>query len=116
MTSYTDKKLKHKRPDITLAYKDIEKWILVDVALSGDQKIIRTEDRVERYQDLALEIKSIHRTSKVTVIPIVTVALRTISKNGKTWCRKLHLHDIIGSAQLSAILGTAHMLRKVLCL
>ena len=32
------------------------------------------------YQDLTLEIKRIHRASKATVIPIVTVALGTISR------------------------------------
>lgn len=65
MTSYIDKMLKHNLPDITLVYKDIEKGTYIDVALPGDQKIIRTEDKVEiMYYDLALEIKRIHRASK----------------------------------------------------
>ena len=81
MTSYIDKKLKPKQPDTSLVYKDIEKWTLIDVALPGDQKVIRTADRVEMYHDLALEIKRIYRAPKVTVIPIVTVVLGTISKN-----------------------------------
>ena len=81
-----------------------------------DQNIINTEEgKVDRYQDLAFEIKRIHRASKVTVIPIVIGALGTISKNAKSWHEKLKIPDIIGSAQLSAILGTAHILRKVLC-
>ena len=70
---------------------------------------------MDRYQDLAFENKIIHRALKVTVIPIITGALGTISKNAKSWHEKLKMPDIIGSAQLSTILGTAHILQKVLC-
>ena len=67
MTIYTDKVLKHNRPDITLVHKD-----------TLDQNIIRTEEeKVEKYQDLAFEIRRIHGASKVTVIPIVIGALGT---------------------------------------
>ena len=109
-------KLNHNRPDITLVQKDIQEWTLIDIAVPADQNIINTEEeKVDRYQDLAFEIKRIHRASKVTVIPIVIGALGTISKNAKSWHEKLKIPDIVGSAQLSAILGTAHILWKVLC-
>ena len=115
-TVYTDKALKHNRPDITLEHKDAQEWTLIDIPVSEDQNFIRTEEeKVERYQDRAFEIKIIHGALKVTVIPIVIGALGTTSKNAKTWYGKLDLPDIIGSAQLSAMLGTAHVLRKVLC-
>ena len=71
---------------------------------------------MDRYQDLAFEIKRIHRASKVTVIPVAIGTLGTASKNAKSWHGKLDIPDIVGSTQLSAILGTAHILRKVLCL
>ena len=38
---------------------------------------------MERHQDLALEVKRIHRTKKKTVIAIVIGALGTISKNAR---------------------------------
>ena len=43
-------------------------------------------------------------------------ALGSISKGAKTWFGKLDVPDFLGSVQLSAILGTAHLLRKMLCL
>ena len=52
----------------------------------------------------------IHGASKVTVIPIVICALGSISKRAKTWYDKLGVPEFIGSVQLSAILGTAHLL------
>ena len=66
---------------------------------------------MEKYQDLAFEIRRIHGASKVTVIPIVIGALGSISKRAKTWYDKLGVPEFIGSVQLSAILGTAHLLR-----
>ena len=116
MTVYTDKKLNHNQLDITLVQKDTQEWTPIDIAVPMDQNIINTEkEKVDRYQDLAFEIKRIHKASKVTVMPIVTGALGTISNNAKSWHEKLKIQDIVGSAQLSAILGTAHILRKVLC-
>ena len=117
MTIYTDKVLKHNRPDITLVHKDTQNWARTDIAVPEDQNIIRTEeDKVEKYQEPAFEIRRIHRASKVTIIPIVIGALGSISKGGKTWFGKLDEPVFLGSVQLSPILGTAHLLRKVLCL
>ena len=65
ITVYTDKKLNHNRPDITLVQKNTQKWTLIDIAVPADQNIINTEEeKVDRYQDLAFEIKRIHRASK----------------------------------------------------
>ena len=117
MTMYTDKVLKHNRPDITLARRDTQKWTLIDIAVPADQNITRTEEKkVEKYQELAFEITRIHGASKVTIIPIVIGALGSILKAAKTWFGRLDVPDFLGSIQLSAILGTAHLLRKVLCL
>ena len=107
MTIYTDKVLKH-RPDITLVRKDTQKWTLIDIAVPADQNIIRTEEeKVEKYQDLVFKIRRIHGASKVTIIPIVIGALGSISKRAKTWYENLGVPEFI---------GTAHLLRKVLCL
>ena len=117
MTIYTDKVLRHNRPDITLIHKDTQKWTLLDIAVTADQNITRAEEeKVETHQELAYEIRRIHRALKVTIIPIVIGALGGISKRSKAWFGKLGVPDFLGSVQLSAIFGTAHLLGKVLCL
>ena len=66
MTVYTDRKLNHNRPDITLVQKDTQEWTLIDIAVPADKNIINTEEeKVDRYQDLAFEIKRTHKASKV---------------------------------------------------
>ena len=78
--------------------------------MPADQTIIRTEEeKVEKYQELAFEIRRIHGASKVTIIAIVIGALGSISRGAKTWFGKLDEPDFLGSIQLSAILGTAHL-------
>ena len=62
------------------------------------------------YQD-HIEIKRIHGTSNIAVIPTRIATLGTISKNAKDW----YGPDIIGSAQLPEILGTARVYHKLLC-
>ena len=88
--------------------------------MPADQNITRTEEeKVEKYQELAFEIRirnQIHGDSKVTIIPIVVGALGSISKGAKTRFGKLDVPAFLGSVQLSAILGSAHLLRKVLSL
>ena len=71
---------------------------------------------MEKYQNLAFEIRRIHEALKVTVILVMIGALGSILKCAKTWYGKLGVPDFLGSVQLSAILGIAHLLRKVLCL
>ena len=58
MTVYTDKKLSHNRPDITLVQKDSQEWTLIDIAVPADQNVINAEEEtVARYQELAFELR-----------------------------------------------------------
>ncbi|CAH3017228.1 unnamed protein product, partial [Porites evermanni] len=113
ITIFTDKRMKHNRPDITVVHKDTQEWMIINIAAPADQNILTTGE--EKYQNLALEIKRILRAKRVTILPIVTSALRTTSGYTKAGNGRLSLPDIFGSAQLSAILSTAHILRKVSC-
>ena len=116
MTTCTEKKLKHNRPDITVLLKEEKERIIIDIVVPADQNIIKTQnEKIERYQELAFEVKRINKASKVSVITIVTDAVETILKDARTRKEKLRIPDITGSGQLSAILRTAHILRKVLC-
>lgn len=59
-TICTKKKLKLNQPDITVAHKDTQEWTLIDMAVPADQNILTTEEeKVERYQELAFEVKEI---------------------------------------------------------
>ena len=114
---YNNNTLKHNRPDITLINKETNEWTLIDIAVPFHQNILRAEDeKIERYQDLTFEIKRENSNAIVDVIPVVIGALGSYSKNVKTWIEKLKIPNIpdMCRTQLSAVIGTAHVLPKVL--
>ena len=83
MTIFTEKRLKHNREDITVVFMTPTKGHLSTWFCQRTKILCSEEEKVERYQDLALEVKRIHRTTKKTVIAIVIDALGTISKNAR---------------------------------
>ena len=88
--------------------------MLTEVAIPGDRNVIKKEaEKILKYKDLTIEIKRMWNV-KARVIPVIIAATGTISKS----CRK-YVSDIPGNhdikeLQKTAILGTTHLLRKVL--
>ena len=57
----------HNSPDMILAEKAIRRRTIVDVAVSDDFNVVRTEDwKVEKYQDLAFEVKITHHVNSTS--------------------------------------------------
>ena len=87
---------------------------MVDVAVPDDRNIVRTEAwKIERYQELAFEVRRIHHV-EVVVVPLVMGAIGIGSKDFERWQDCLGIPDITGCARMSALLGTAHILRNML--
>jgi len=70
--------------------------------------------KVEKYQDLAFEMKRIHKCP-VKVVPVV-VGAGTVSSKLKPYLESLNKGETLGSIQMAAILSSANILRKVLSL
>ena len=79
-----------------------------------NRNVIKKEaEKILKYKDLTIEIR---RTWKVItgVIPVIIGATGTISKSFRKYvCNILGNHEF-RELQQTAILGTAHILRKVL--
>ena len=114
MTFFTDRRLQHNRPDISVFDKIERTWKLIDIAVPFDTNVINSENvKIEKYQDLTFEIERIHG-SPAEVIPIIVGSLGTVSSNLKPSLEKLGMGNTLGSIQIAALLGSAHILRKVL--
>jgi hypothetical protein len=84
------------------------------VAIPADRNVVQKEvEKKLKYKCLCIEIQRMWNL-KCTIIPIVIgaagIVTRSLKKNleavpGKTW---------IGTLQKTAILGTSHIIRKVL--
>ena len=66
-----------------------------------------------KYKDLTIEIQLMWNV-KTKVIPVITGATRTISKSFRKYVSNIPEKHEVKELQKIAILGTAHILRKVL--
>ena len=88
--------------------------MLIDVAISGDRNVIKKEaEKILKYKDLTIEIQRMWHV-KTKVIPVIIGATGTISKTFRKYVRNIPGNNEVKELQKTAILGTAHILHKVL--
>jgi len=88
--------------------------MLTDVAISGDRNVIKKEtDKILKYKDLTIEIHRMWNV-KTKVIPAIIGATGTISKSFRKQVSNVPGKHEVRELQKTAILGTAHILRKLL--
>jgi hypothetical protein len=85
-----------------------------DVAISGDRNVIKKEaEKILKCKDLTIEIQRMWNV-KTKVIPAIIGATGTISKSFRKYVSNIPGNNEVTELQKTAILGTAHILRKVL--
>ena len=75
--------------------------------------IKKEAERILKYKDLTIEIKRMWNV-QTGVIPIIIGATGTISKSFRKYISNITGNHEVKELQKTAILGTAHILRKVL--
>ena len=110
----TDRAVGANRPDIVIHDREKKMCILVDVAVPNDSNISAKEvEKLSKYKDLEIEISRMWKT-RTCVVPVVVGALGTIRKGFQKHLEKLPSHATAAQIQKISLLGTAHILRKVL--
>ena len=74
----------------------------------------RTNEKIEKYQDLKREIARMWSMRTVQVVPIVVGSLGSVTKNLDKWLGKLNVKISTSLLQKATLLGTARIMRKVL--
>jgi hypothetical protein len=88
--------------------------MLLDVAIPGDSNVIQKEaEKIFKYKDLTIEIQRMWNV-KTGVIPVISEATGTISKSFIKYVSTIPGNHDVRELQKTAILGTAHILWKVL--
>jgi len=88
--------------------------MLIDVAISGDRNVTKKEtEKILNYRDLTIEIQRMWNV-KTKVIPIIIGATGTVSESFRKYMSNIPGKHEVKELQKTAILGTAHILRKVL--
>jgi hypothetical protein len=88
--------------------------MLIDVAIPGDRNLIKKEaEKILKYKDLTIETQRMWNV-KTNVIPIIIGKTGTISKSFRKCLSNVPGIHGVKELQKTAILCTAHILRKVL--
>jgi hypothetical protein len=88
--------------------------MLINVAIPGDRNVIQKEaEKILKYKDLTIEIQRTWNV-KTGVIPVIIGARGTISKSFRKYVSTIPGNHEVKELQQTAILDTAHILRKVL--
>ena len=88
--------------------------MLIDAAISGDRNVIKKEaEKILKYKYLTIEIQRMWNL-KTKVIPVIIGATGAISKSFRKYVSNIPGKHEVKELQKTAILGTAHILRKVL--
>jgi hypothetical protein len=109
----TDRKFLENRPDIIIKNKKDKICLLTDVAIPSDRNVIQKEtDKKLKYKNESIEIQRMWNM-KCFVIPAIFGAKGTETKGLKKSENDTGKASI-DSPQKTAVLGTSHIIRKVL--
>ena len=110
----TERHVPCNKPDIVIQEKKSDRCQIIDVAIPHDYNIQKkATEKMNKYVDLQIECQRLWNR-KVEVIPVIIGATGVVDKNIKKYVGRIPGCHNIHSLQRSAILGTAHILRKVL--
>ena len=110
----TDRTIPSNKPDIIIRNNEKETCMLIDVAISGDRNVIKKETKkILKHKDLTIEIQRMWNV-KAKVIPVIIGATGTILKSFRRYVSNIPGKHEVKELQKTIILGTAHILQKVL--
>ena len=112
----TDRRIQARRPDLVLVNKTQRNAIIIDIAVPEDRNIaVKEREKIDKYQDLCLEIKRLWNV-KTQVIPIVIGAMGSHSNRLQDYLSKTPGTHRKVELVKAALIGSAHILRRVLSL
>jgi 23S rRNA pseudoU1915 N3-methylase RlmH len=110
----TDREVLANRPDIIIKNKKDKTCLLIEVAIPSDKNVIQKEaEKKLKYKELSKEIQRMWNMKR-SVIPVITGATGIVSKSSQKYLETIPGQHSIDSLQKTAILGTSHIIRKVL--
>ena len=104
----------HNKPDKLIKKKEIYMFLIINVAIPSDFNIQKKAmEKMAKYVDLQVECQRMWDKT-VEIVPILIGGTGVVGKNLKMYLNRIPGCHNIFNVQRSAILGTAHIFRKVL--
>jgi hypothetical protein len=110
----TDKTINNNKSDIVISDDENVTCVLIDVAIPEDRNVIQKgAGNILKYKNLKIGIQCMWNV-KTGVMSVIIGATGTISKRFIKYVSTILGNHRVKELQKTAILGTAHILRKVL--
>ena len=111
---HRDKEVTANRPDIIIKNNNEKTYTLIDVAIPADRNVVQKEaEKNLKYKCLCIEVQRMWNL-KCTIVPVIIGATGTITRSLRKNLETVPGKHSIDSLQKTAILGTSHIIRKVL--
>ena len=110
----TDHLIPTSRADLKIINEKKRICKIADFTVPADHRInLKEREKKDKYLDLARELKKLWNM-KVTIVPIVTGAFGTITKRLLKGLEDLEVGGRVETIQMTALLRTAKILKRVL--
>jgi hypothetical protein len=110
---HTDK-ITANRPDIIIKNQKERTCTLIDVAIPAYRNVVQKEvENKLKYKSLCIEIQRMWNL-KCAIIPVIIGATRIVTRSMRKNLEAVPGKHSIVSLQKTTILGTSHIIRKVL--
>ena len=110
----TDRHVPCNKPDVVIQEKKSDRCQIIVVAIPSDYNIQKkAREKMSKYVNLQIECQRLWN-KKVEVIPVIIGSTGKVDMKIKKYVGRIPGCHYIYSLQRSAILGTAHILMKVL--
>ena len=111
---HTDRDVRANRPHIIIKNKKDKTCTLIHVAIPADRNVVQKEaEKKLKYNSLCIEIKQMWNLN-CTIVPVITGANGIVTRSLRKNLEAVPVKHSIDSLQKTAILGTAHIIWKVL--
>ena len=111
---HTDREVTANRPDIIIKNKKEKTCTLIEVAIPADRNVVQQEAQKKlKYKSLCIETQRMWNL-KCTIMPVIIGTTGIVTRSLKKNLEAAPVERSIDSLQKTAILGTSHIIRKVL--
>jgi hypothetical protein len=111
---YTDREVIANRADIIIKNNKEKTFTLIDVAIPADRNVVQKEaEKKLKYNSLCIEMQRMW-ILKCTIVPVIIGATGIVTRSLRKSLGTVPGKQSIDSLQKTAILGTSHIIRKVL--
>jgi hypothetical protein len=113
-SSTTDREVTANRPGIIIKNIKEKTCTLIDVAITTDRNVMQKEaENKLKYKSLCVEIQRVWNL-KCMITPVITGATGIVTRSLRKHLGHISRKHLIDSLQKTAVLGTSHIIRKVL--